>query len=372
MKKYLLYLCAAAPLCASAQENFHIKGKISGWKGKDSVFINYMDDQKQLSDSTVAINGRFEFRGVVTQPTLAYIRLEKPILRTQRKDSRKFYLEDGLISITGKDSIRYATVKGTKVNQDAEHLEKQTSPVLSRLVELRMSAARTPREAQQTDAFKGLQNEYSALLDSMHNVRVRFIREHPGSHISVETLAQIAGAQIDYAKISPLYNLLDEDIRNTPTGQELAERLAMAKKIQIGSVMPSFSSLDTARNPLNLQEVVKSGKLTLVDFWASWCGPCRAENPNVVKAFNAFHEKGFNIISVSLDDNADYWKRAIIKDGMPWYHVSGLQKWQEPVAQLFGINAVPDNFLLDENGKVIARGLRGQALYDRVMAEINK
>jgi thiol-disulfide isomerase/thioredoxin len=116
--------------------------------------------------------------------------------------------------------------------------------------------------------------------------------------------------------------------------------------------------------------MLRNSKLTLVDFWASWCGPCRAENPNVVKAFQAFHDKGFNIISVSLDDNAARWKAAIIKDGMPWYHVSCLKKWDEPVAKQFGVNAVPDNFLLDADGKVIGRGLRGEALYKAVQEKL--
>ena len=163
-----------------------------------------------------------------------------------------------------------------------------------------------------------------------------------------------------------MFEKLDPSLKHVPTGKELAGRLEVAKKTKIGTVMPSFTSLDTSRNELHLNDVVSKGKVTLVDFWASWCAPCRAENPNVVKAFNSFHGKGFEIISVSLDDNAQRWKDAIVKDGMPWYHVSGLKKWEEPVAVFFGINAVPDNFLLDAKGRVVARGLKGEALYKKI------
>ncbi|MCK7556822.1 TlpA family protein disulfide reductase [Chitinophaga sedimenti] len=235
---------------------------------------------------------------------------------------------------------------------------------------LRIQAMKATKEDREMPAFKALNDQYSALIKELNAANADFIRKHPKSLVALTQLNEMAGARIDYEKIAPLYAALDSKLKATALGVELGERIKVAAQTIAGAVMPNFLSYDTARAPLELKTVLTSSKLTLVDFWASWCGPCRAENPNVVKAFEAFNAKGFNIISVSLDDNADRWKAAIIKDGMPRYHVSGLKKWDEPVAKQFGVNAVPDNYLLDADGKVVGRGLRGDALYEAIAARL--
>lgn len=372
MKNILSALILFPGFAMAQQHSFHLKGEVKEWKGKDSVFIHYFADNKQMVDSTVAINGRFEFRGTISQPALTYISLQKPIKRTEIRDNYRFYLEEGNIVLRAKDSLRNSTITSRYVNADYRELEKAIAPSFQRLMAIRTQAMATPTDQRKTPAFAALEKEYRACIDSGEAVRTRFIKAHPASFISLEALNLIAGNTMQFQKTAPLFEKLSPAVKQTPLGKDFASRLETAKKTLTGVVMPSFTSLDTARKEVHLNDVVQHAKVTLVDFWASWCSPCRAENPNVVKAFNAFHEKGFDIISVSLDDNAGRWKAAIIKDGMPWHHVSGLQKWDEPVAKFFGIQGIPDNFLLDEQGRVIARGLRGAELYNKIEELVGK
>lgn len=366
MKNILSALILFPGLAMAQQHTFHLKGEVKEWKGKDTVVIYYLMDNKQMMDSTVAIDGRFEFKGNIHQPVLTYISLQKPVKSTEVRDNYRFYLEDGDIVLRAKDSLCNSIITSGKVNADYRELETVMAPLLKRLVAIRTEAMATPPEQRKTPAFAALEKEYRSGLDSMEAMRIRFVKTHPASFISLEALNLVAGNTMQFRKTAPLFERLSPAIKQTPLGKDFASRLETAKKTLTGVVMPSFTSLDTARNEVHLKEVVQHAKVTLVDFWASWCSPCRAENPNVVKAFNAFHEKGFDIISVSLDDNAARWKAAIIKDGMPWHHVSGLKKWDEPVAKFFGIQGIPDNFLLDEQGRVIARGLKGAELYNKI------
>jgi thiol-disulfide isomerase/thioredoxin len=372
MKNILVILICLPCFVMAQQQTFHLKGQIKNWKGKDTVALSYQENNQLVIDSAIAIDGRFEFKGSISQPVLTYISLQKPIKRTEIRDNYRFYLEAGELQLTAKDSLRNSTITSKYVNADYQQLEKATAPYFKRLVALRTEAMATPPEQRKTPAFAALEKEYYASIDSVERIRVRFVQKHPASFISLESLNSVAGNTMQFQKTAPLFETLSPALKQTPLGKDFAARLEIAKKTLTGVVMPSFTSWDTARQEVQLNDVVKQAKVTLVDFWASWCGPCRAENPNVVKAFHAFHAKGFDIISVSLDDNADRWKAAIIKDGMPWHHVSGLKKWEEPVAQFFGIQGIPDNFLLDEQGKVIGRGLKGEALYNKIAAMLEK
>ncbi|WP_343304101.1 TlpA disulfide reductase family protein [Chitinophaga niabensis] len=367
MKQLIIIISLLTPFTSFGQQKeYRLKGHISNWKGQDSIALIYTKDNQIAIDTIIVTDGRFEIKKDFKEPTLIGLRSMRPMKKNEIADNKRFYLEPGLILLEGTDSVKTSVLKAHQVNADNQELENATSPILKRLGVLRTTAIATPKEKREEPAFKELEKEYAALQDSFKQVNIRFVKEHPKSFISLVAINQLAGATMNYPVTAPLFEKLDASLKQLPTGKELGGRLEVAKKTKIGTIMPSFTSLDTARNELHLNDVVSKGKVTLVDFWASWCAPCRAENPNVVKAFNSFHGKGFEIISVSLDDNAQRWKDAIVKDGMPWYHVSGLKKWEEPVAVFFGINAVPDNFLLDAKGRVVARGLKGEALYKKI------
>src|SRR5690606_7847244 len=143
------------------------------------------------------------------------------------------------------------------------------------------------------------------------------------------------------------------------------------KSTEIGAVAPGFSAPTPDGDLLALSDVTSKSKLTLVDFWAAWCRPCRMENPNIVSVYEKYKDKGFNVLGVSLDNKAEDWKRAIEADGLLWNHISNLQRFQDPIARLYNINAIPAAFLLDENGVIVARDLRGPALEEKVAELLN-
>ena len=166
----------------------------------------------------------------------------------------------------------------------------------------------------------------------------------------------------DLPKIKKTYNALDKSVKDTKPGKEVKKRLDELEKttmpptaalLKSGAAAPDF----TANTPDGKTASLKTslGKVTIVDFWASWCGPCRAENPNVVALYKEFHPKGLNIVGVSLEDNAAAWKAAIAKDGLTWTEVSNLKKWKDPIALQYGVESIPATFLLDANGTIIAR-----------------
>jgi thiol-disulfide isomerase/thioredoxin len=372
MKKIIVSAFMSIPFFVQAQSiSFTLKGEVKSWTERDTVTLFYRVDGAEKEEFAVAKNGKFSFSGKLHEPVTATLR-HRNLKAKSRPDALIFYLEEGKIEIKAIDSVRYATINAGPVNKAYKEYNAIVNPLIEKMAAVQMKALRSKPEERVLPEFKALDDSFMEMGKSIQQARAAFIKAHPASFVSLEILKIIAGTSIDYSAINPLFEQLTPAVKKTPTGKEFARRLAVAKTTNIGAVLPNFTSLDTTGKSLSLNEVVSAGKVTLVDFWASWCVPCRKENPNVVKAYTAFHDKGFNIISVSLDEKEANWKYAIKKDGMPWYHASNLKGWEDPVAKMFDINGLPDSFLLDAQGRVIGRGLRGEALYNAVAAQLEK
>jgi len=213
--------------------------------------------------------------------------------------------------------------------------------------------------------------EMKGLKDERKAQEIAFIKSHPDYIVSVEALKDAVGYLPDDIRIyDNLFNGLNKKVRASKEGVALKKTIDGFMAVRIGAAAPLFTSPDTSGNALNLKDL--RGKYVLLDFWASWCGPCREENPNVVKAYEQFKDKGFTVLGISLDkdDKRDAWVKAIKEDGLVWYQVSDLKFWNSPVAQLYSIRSIPQNFLLDPQGKIVAANLRGEALLQKLQALI--
>jgi peroxiredoxin len=326
---------------------------------------------KPIYDSCTVVNGKFHFAGSVgAAPLNAYLLFNSKGTGTGKADGyRAIYLEPGLINVNAVDKIENATVDGPKTNQENEKYQLLQKPVNDAYTALEeKQKAATAEQKASPEYIKKEKADEKAIDDLSAATDKKFIQENPNSIISLNALETLAYSA-DYVDLKPLYDALTPAVKSTDAGKALGERMPKLKAVALGAVAPEFAEADTSGKVINLSSF--RGQYVLIDFWASWCGPCRRENPNVVKAYNHYKGQKFTILGVSLDKpNAkDKWLAAIHKDGLTWTHVSDLKFWDSKAAGLYAVRGIPQNFLLDPNGKIIAKNLRGDDLEDK-LAEI--
>lgn len=348
--------------------NFSIAGKVNPKYNGKLIKIYYEDAGQKKSDSVTINKSAFKLTGNISAPTLGKLSLGDQ----ENGDRTDLFLSQGTIQVSATDSIHYSNISGTKLAEDHELLVKKIRPTDDKLFNAFAIFRKMPEgEAKKAYIAKVMSGFDAYNLFKRESIH-QFAKEHPNSYVSLYYLDQnTKGVLANYETTYPYFSKLSPDVQATPLGKELAARLLAVKGKLTGQPYLNFVSTTPEGKQLSLKEVLSQNKYTLVDFWASWCGPCRKENPNVVKAYNAFKEKGFTVLSVSLDEDATKWKAAIEKDGMPWYHVSSLKGWKEPAAELYGIRAIPQNVLVDAEGKVVATNLRAETLYKKIQELTN-
>jgi peroxiredoxin len=376
MKKIFICIIALLPSIAFAQGGFKISGTVKNLNAPAHVYLLYNLGANKVVDSAVVANNSFAFAGNVLSPVSATLvvdptgqgfekfsqRFARQTDNTKLPDFLNFYLENDTANITGTDSIAKATITGSPINDDNKLLTAQLVPVQKKAEQL-MDEKNSATSAQQnSEAFKaGLEAKQKALQQEQIAVLEKFIRAKPNSYLSLMALSSL-GPVIDVSELEPLYNSLGQNLRDMESGKSIKKSIDALKPTAIGSVAPDFTQNDVNGVPVSLSSF--RGKYVLIDFWASWCGPCRAENPNVVKAYNKFKSKNFTVLGVSLDKEegkAD-WLAAIKSDGLVWTQVSDLGFWNNKAALLYAVQSIPHNFLLDPSGKIIAKDLRGSDL----------
>ncbi|KIO77004.1 hypothetical protein TH53_11580 [Pedobacter lusitanus] len=368
-KTTLLAAGALLPFALFAQQPFSIKGEIKSLQPGDKIFLNYIADGKSVLDSAIAAKGTFTFNGKIKDPARGVL-YKKSNVKGVKSDALPFYLESGNIEVAATDSLKKATINGSLINRDNSKLKSQSKTVQDQIDILNAEYAKFTPEQKKDKAFiDSFEKRYENISAGLTPIYLDYARNNPDSYISIVVLSQLATNDKVHSDAEQLFQALSPKVRETSTGKSIAGYFEAAKKTKVGLQAIDFTQNDVNDKPVKLSDF--KGKYVLVDFWASWCGPCRQENPNVVSAYNQYKDKGFTVLGVSLDQPGKKaaWLKAIEDDKLAWTQVSDLKFWDNAVAKLYGIRSIPSNFLIDPSGKIIAKGLREEALHNK-LAEI--
>ena len=330
----------------------------------NNVFLIALDDnnQPQTLDTLSIQGGVASYTSTIELPEMHYLLLEG------NRDVVPVVLEPGEIMVEiYKDSIRASKASGTKSNKDFRRYIKSSTPLIDDLFGIQ-NEMRNAMISRDSLAFVDLQEQLNEMQAKFKDFQVSFVSENTDSYISTLILEQlILNKGIENEEAQTIFNAFSKTIKKTKAGLKIEKTIfpsddksvnpdAEKKEdgdVSVGSKAPNFTAPNLDGNPQGLYATL--GEYTLVDFWASWCGPCRVESPKLVEAYNLYKDKGLAILSVSLDKNDKSWRKAIENDNLNWNHVSNLKRWEDPIAALYGVTSIPQLFLLDENGQVVAR-----------------
>jgi peroxiredoxin len=364
MKKYLVLILAIALFACSQEKGFKIKVDLDGAEGQ-VVLEEYTGGEMVALDTADIVEGVAVLEGTVPVPTACYLSV------VGKRTKTLVFVENKPMTIIGHaDSLRFVKVVGSVSHDEYQGISSKMEEVRKKYMALYQEST-AAFAAGDTVKGKELREQVDALYESTGVMQEDFVKENPASYVSPFYLSQIQYRK-SAEEVDSLVNLLDPKMMELQTVIELKERIAKMKAVEVGQIAPDFSQNDKDGNPIKFSDIYSQNELTLLDFWASWCSPCRGENPNVVAVFNANKDKGFSVFGVSLDEDKDKWLEAIEKDKLTWKHVSDLAGWKNAASKLYAVSSIPSNLLIDKSGKIVAKNKRGEELGKFVSEFLNK
>ncbi len=360
---FYFFLLAALFVACNPAPKFTINGNIEGLADGTVYLKQRVDGNAVTIDSAKSVGGKFLLKGTVEVPDMFTVVLG------ERKQVPVF-LENKEIQLKGKaDSLRNVTITGSTSQDEMKALDAKSAEVNAKMKALG-EKYREARKQNNTTDLASLEKQ----LDSLDNVQTGilkdFIAGNGNSFVAPVILGRIQyGMEAD--EIDGFVKKFSPEVMKSQSAKAMADRVTVLQSVAIGKIAPDFTQNDSIGTPVKLSDVYAKHEYTLVDFWASWCGPCRAENPNVVAVWKDYNAKGFHVLGVSYDSDKAKWLKAVAADHLTWTQVSDLKYWNNATAKIYGINSIPANLLVDKTGKIIAKNLRGDKLQERI-AELLK
>ncbi|MEM0518794.1 TlpA disulfide reductase family protein [Aequorivita flava] len=349
--------------CTQESDSYVLQGEAQGFADGTEIYVYTLADrQPKIIDTITVTGGAFSATYPNSQATsLNFLRVNEV------PGSVIFFPENVDMKATiYKDSIQASRVSGGKQNNAyGEFADKMTA--FNKRKQESMDRFREARMANDTAEIAEIQSKNLNIVAEETQYKKEFLKSNNNTLFAAMLISEMVGRkELTPAEASAFIDNMDSKLATSGIVTDLKTSIENMKKAEVGSLAPDFSAPTPTGEMKSLKDAL--GKYTIIDFWASWCKPCRIENPNVVKVYNKYHDKGLNIISVSLDkaEQKDKWIQAIADDKMDWHHVSNLQFWQDPIAKQYNVRSIPATFLLDEEGVIIDKDLRGAALEAKI------
>ncbi len=362
MRKIIILLLAVVVAASCTSEpKFKITGNIEGASNELLLLQKRISGGYEIIDSVQITNGSFRLDGSIDYPQMVNLSLKG------KRGGLNFFIENSDITIHGHaDSLFAASVSGSAAQAQYDAYMATLDESNSELMKLYERYRNARMEGNDAALASLLEDEMDALNAKQNQIKKDFIRGNPDSYVTPSIISELS-YYLEPDEMDDLLGGLSPSLDNVQTVITLKERLIKLKAVAMGEKAPDFTLNDPDGNPVSLYSLLDgSRQLLLLDFWAAWCGPCRQENPNVVKTWKEYNKRGFDVFGVSLDRERDDWLKAIEDDNLTWTHVSDLKFWDCEPAKLYAVNAIPSNFLLDSEGTIVGHNLRGEALGQKV------